>query len=65
MMKQNEGAKEQNTGIEGSKLTPSRSVRAARSSPFNERHASIFSSVELIASHTRSDMPGPKLGLTD
>ena len=44
--------------------TPRRALRAARSSVFTEWQTSTFSSVVLMASHTLSDIPGPKSGLT-
>ena len=46
------------------KSTPRRSIRAARASLFTEWQISKFSSVVIRASHTRSDIPGPKSGLT-
>lgn len=46
-------------------ITPSREVRAARSSVLTEQQMFMSLSVVLIASHTRAAMPGPKLGLTE
>ena len=44
--------------------TPRRAVKAAQNSVLTEWQTSIFSSVVSIALHTRSNIPGPKSGLT-